>query len=87
MARVKVPNGGSVAIFTPDEIAKLLAAATPDILPSVALGAFAGLRTAEVERLEWRDIDLAGGFIHTLPSRPRTSTPWSPCATSDFARG
>ena len=39
-------------------IARLLAAATPDFLPSLAIGAFVGLRSAEIERLEWKDIDL-----------------------------
>ena len=70
--KIKVPNGGSIAIFTPVEIGKLLGAASPDFLPSVALGAFAGLRTAEVERIEWRDIDLAGGFIHIGSDKAKT---------------
>jgi len=46
-------------------IARLLAAATPDFLPSLAIGAFAGLRSAEIERLGmgrtltlWRGIAL-----------------------------
>ena len=70
--RVKVPGGGNIAIFTPNEIARLLSAATPDILPFVALGAFAGLRTAEVERIEWREIDLAGGFVHLGSDKAKT---------------
>jgi len=72
--KIKVPNGGSIAIFSPDEIAKLIAAASPDFLPVIALGAFAGLRTAEIERLEWRDIDLAGGFIHISASNAKTAS-------------
>lgn len=65
-------NGGKIEIFTPDEIAGLLKAASRDFLPVVALGAFAGLRTAEIERLEWQDIDLAGGFIHVSSDKAKT---------------
>jgi integrase len=72
--KIKVPNGGSIAIFTPVEIAKLLSAASPDFLPVIALGAFAGLRTAEIERLEWRDIDFAGGFIHVSADKAKTAS-------------
>ena len=39
-------------IFTPKQLADLLAAADPSLLPALALQAFAGLRTAEVLRLE-----------------------------------
>jgi integrase len=59
---VKVHNG-EIEIFTPSEIARLLAAASEDFLPSLALGAFAGLRSAEIERLDWKDIHLAERHI------------------------
>jgi integrase len=29
-----------------------------------AIGLFAGLRVAEIKALDWRDVDIAGGFIH-----------------------
>ena len=67
-------NGGSIAIFTPDEIEKLLKAAQPSLIPFLAVGAFAGLRTAEIERLDWRDIDLARGFIHVGEDMAKTAT-------------
>jgi integrase len=59
---VKIRNG-EIEIFTPSEIARLLAAASPEFLPTLALGAFAGLRSAEIERLEWEDIRLADRHI------------------------
>jgi integrase len=65
-------NGGKVEIFTPKEIADLLAAAPADFKPFVVLSAFAGLRSAEVERIEWRDIDLTGGFIHVSADNAKT---------------
>lgn len=48
--------GGKIEIYTPDEMQKLLNAARPAELPFLALGAFAGVRTAEISRLTWRDI-------------------------------
>lgn len=46
-------------IFRPDQVATLLAAAAevaPDTVPFLAIGFFAGLRTAEILRLDWRDV-------------------------------
>ena len=60
--RPKIRNG-EVKIFTPDETRKLLAAAPEDFLPCLALGLFAGLRSAEIERLDWKDIDLKQGHV------------------------
>jgi integrase len=60
--RIKA-KGGDIEIFTPDEITVLLKAASKEFLPFVALGAFAGLRSAEITRVKWGKIDLAGGFI------------------------
>jgi integrase len=66
-------SGGAIEIFTPAEIAALLRAAPKAFLPFVALGAFAGLRTAEIARLDWRDVDLAGGFIHVASDKAKTA--------------
>ena len=67
-------NGGDIQIFTPDEIAALLKAASPEFLPVIALGAFAGLRTAEIERLEWSDIHFAEKFIVIGASKSKTAS-------------
>jgi len=55
--KVKISNG-ECEVFTPDESASLLASAPKDFLPCLALGLFAGIRSAEIERLKWQDIDL-----------------------------
>jgi integrase len=68
---VKV-RGGRIQIYTPAEITSLLKAASADFLPLVAIGAFAGLRAAEIERIDWKDIDLAGGFIHVASDKAKT---------------
>ena len=70
--RITTQADGAVEIYTPEEIAALLQAASKEFLPIVAIGAFAGVRAAEIERLDWRDIDLAGGFIHVASEKAKT---------------
>ena len=41
-------------------------------LPLVALGGLAGLRTAEIHRLEWKDIDIHGGHIVVSNQKAKT---------------
>ena len=74
--KLKVRNG-DVEIFTPVEIARLLEAARakfPDFLPCIAIGAFAGLRSAEIERLTWQDIDLTARHIIVAASKAKTAS-------------
>ncbi len=70
--KIKVRNS-EVAIFTPKELASLLSSASPDFLPCLALGAFAGLRSAEVERLDWADIKLDAKSVVVGASRAKTA--------------
>lgn len=57
------PTEGEVEIYSAEEIAKLIAAASKDFRPCVVIGAFAGLRSSEIQRLKWEDIDFARGHI------------------------
>jgi integrase len=68
---IKVKSG-EIQIFSPDEMSTLLKSTSSNFLPVLAIGAFAGLRTAEVERIEWRDVDLASGFITVASDRAKT---------------
>ena len=61
-----------VSIFTPENIASLLKKADATLWPYLALGAFAGLRTAELQRLDWSEIDLDRGFITVAASKAKT---------------
>jgi integrase len=48
--------------------------ATPRFLISfVTIGAFAGLRHEEIQRLAWEDIDLEGGYIHVGAEKSKTA--------------
>jgi integrase len=62
---------GEIEIYTPQEITRLLLAAG-DMTPFVAIGAFAGLRHAEIARLDWREIDLDDGWIEVCAAKSKT---------------
>lgn len=52
-------RGGTIAIFSRAQVDAVLEAAAkirPDMLAYLAIGFWAGLRTAEIERLEWSNI-------------------------------
>jgi integrase len=55
---------GKVGILTPAQMKALLAEAhEPDVLATLAIGGFAGLRPEEIARLKWSAIDLDHGQI------------------------
>jgi integrase len=54
-------------ILSPEQVARILESAGEDTVPYWALAFFAGLRSAELEKLSWEDIDQASGLI-TVPS-------------------
>ena len=53
------------SILTPEQLSALLTGCGDDaeMLAFVAVGAFAGLRRAEIERLRWEDVNLVRGFV------------------------
>ena len=63
-------------IFNVDELRSLLEAANKvaaDIVPLLAIGAFAGLREAEIQRLDWSEIDLARGHIEVTAAKAKSA--------------
>ena len=65
---------GPIQIFTPSEIARLIENANAKLLPYIVIGAFAGLRGAEIQRLDWSEIDLVDGFIEVTSEKSKTDT-------------
>jgi integrase len=61
-----------VEIFSPEEIKLLLAHCPAPLMPVLAIGAFAGLRTAEIERLDWSEIKVADKFIEVKAKKAKT---------------
>jgi integrase len=63
-------------IFAIDELSALLEAGNrvaPDVVPMLAIGAFAGLREAEIQRLDWSEVDLARGHIEVKASKAKSA--------------
>jgi integrase len=64
------------AIWTPEEVAMLLAAAvehSPHLVAGLAIGFFSGIRDAEILRLEWSDVKIARGFIDLRAEKSKTA--------------
>jgi integrase len=56
-------SGGQIVVYTPEEFRMLLAHADKRLLPFLALGGLAGLRSSEICRVTWEMIDLDRGHI------------------------
>ena len=52
-----------ILIYTADEMRAILAKADAAITPALCIAAFAGLRLAEVSRLDWREVRLSEKLI------------------------
>ena len=73
MQQVRVKSEDTT-IFSPEEMAKLLHNAPPDLVPILAIGAFAGIRMAELERLDWKAVDLERKFIEIRAGQAKTAS-------------
>jgi integrase len=63
-----------VEVLTPEQTRRLLESADPEILPALAVAAFAGLRAAEVSRLDWKEIKLERGYIEVTALKSKTAS-------------
>ena len=73
LSRAKVRDG-AIAILRPAQMEALLDAATPAMIPFLALGGFAGLRTAEIQRLHWADVLFDQGWIEIKAEKAKTGS-------------
>ncbi len=89
-------NERAPKILSAAEFKKLLNAASPELLPLIALGAFAGLRRAETLRLTWEDVrrckgdqQTPHGYIEVAPEKAKTKqrrlVPILPCLAALLA--
>lgn len=60
------------SILSVDQASALLENASPEILPYVAIGLFAGLRRAEIERLDWSEVDFESGHIEVTAEKSKS---------------
>lgn len=56
-------RGNPIQIYTPEQISNILHLLPQRWIPFAAIGAFAGLRAAEIHRLDWSDINMEEGHI------------------------
>jgi integrase len=61
---------GKILIYTVDEIAGLLSKADKRLVPYLAIGALAGLRQAEIMRLDWSEV--GEDFIEVTAEKAKT---------------
>jgi integrase len=66
-------HGSDIGILTVTQTAQLLEAATPEVLPYIAIGLFAGLRRAEIQRLDWSEVDFESGLIEVKAEKAKTA--------------
>jgi integrase len=62
-----------IGILSVDETARLLENAPANVVPYVAIGAFAGLRRAELERLDWNEVDLESNLIEVTAKNAKSA--------------
>jgi integrase len=67
-------ESGAIEIFTPAELRELLAAASAEMVPFLAIGAFAGVRHAEIQRLDWKNVRFDAGIIEIHAGNAKTAT-------------
>ena len=63
-------------IFSVDELSALLNAAAkraPDVVPMLVIGAFAGIREAEIKRLDWSEVDQRRGHIEIKSTKAKSA--------------
>jgi integrase len=70
--KVRDESEGEITIYSPDEMQAFLDRSRPELVPFLAIGAFAGLRSAEIERLTWADVFEKPGKIEVKAKKAKT---------------
>lgn len=65
-------NTAEIQFYTPREFAALLETADATLRPIIAIGGLAGLRTAELLRLDWADVWRVPGHIEVTAGKAKT---------------
>jgi integrase len=67
-------RGGKIGILQPEELARVLTRARGKTALFLALGAFTGMRSSEILRLEWNDVNFDREFITVAAEKAKTAT-------------
>jgi integrase len=67
-------HDGEISILTPAQLTRLLRKSKPDYQLYFALAAFTGIRSAELLRLEWSEINFEKAHIEVKTRKAKTAT-------------
>jgi len=70
--RPELANNAEIQFYTPAELRKLLDASKDSMRAMIALSGLAGLRTAELLRLDWSDVWRVRGHIEVSAGKAKT---------------
>lgn len=65
---------GEIEVFTPAELSEILKSASERMIPFLVLGAFAGIRHSEIQRLDWKNIHFDDGIIEIGAAKAKTAS-------------
>jgi len=68
----EIANTAETSIYTTAEFKQLLEKADKSLLPIIAIAGLAGLRTAEILRLDWQDVWRIPGHIEITAGKAKT---------------
>jgi hypothetical protein len=71
-AKAKVVDA-TPGILSVEETSRLLEHAPKKLVPYIAIGAFAGIRRAELDRLDWKEVDLQSCLIEVTASKAKSA--------------
>ncbi|MCE9588161.1 MAG: tyrosine-type recombinase/integrase [Verrucomicrobia bacterium] len=72
--KVKATANKAPGIYTPKEIKNLLSSIDDRWVPFVSIAAFTGMRSAELHRLDWKDVWLEKGYIEVAAQKAKTAS-------------
>ena len=64
----------AIEVFTPEQMRTILHAAPPHLVPILAIGAFSGIRMAELARLDWSAVNLERRIIEVRAGQAKTAS-------------
>jgi integrase len=71
--KAKIQRTKEPCIYTPEQARSILLHADHDLVPFFAIGLFAGLRTSEIERLDWNNVDFRKRHIKIAAANTKTA--------------
>jgi integrase len=74
LERETVKRSGEIEFWTPQEAAAILDAVAPEARAALVLGLFVGLRSAEICRITWQDVNLSAGHVMIAGTEAKTGS-------------